>query len=443
MNFELKAIDLKSATLPKTDALVILVPNDVKPSRDALSALIHEASQSANFKESAGKVLSLWKPAPVAVDRLVLVSCASAQPKHIRQAIQAAAPAIKNIQAKHVTLCLPTWVDNALTVAMQTLAEAMYVYTATKPSAKPNSLKRVVLGLPTAQIVKQAKPEFAYACALVAGIAKAKEWANLPANHATPSALAKAAQALARNTHMRCEVLGPREIAKLGMGAFQAVTQGSQEPARFIVLHYQGAAKTQAPTVLVGKGITFDTGGISIKPAAGMDEMKFDMCGAASVLGTFEALAHLKPAINVVGLIPTCENMPSGTAIKPGDVVTSMDGQTIEILNTDAEGRLILCDALTYAKRFKPQAVIDIATLTGACVVSLGAVRSGLFSPADALAQALMAAGDASHDLCWRLPLDDEYAEGLKSNFADVAMVGRSQQPNSCNALSAICLGRI
>ncbi len=424
MNFELKAIDLKSATLPKTDALVILVPNDVKPSRDALSALIHEASQSANFKESAGKVLSLWKPAPVAVDRLVLVSCASAQPKHIRQAIQAAAPAIKNIQAKHVTLCLPTWVDNALTVAMQTLAEAMYVYTATKPSAKPNSLKRVVLGLPTAQSVKQAKPEFAYACALVAGIAKAKEWANLPANHATPSALAKAAQALARNTHMRCEVLGPREIAKLGMGAFQAVAQGSQEPARFIVLHYQGTAKTQAPTVLVGKGITFDTGGISIKPAAGMDEMKFDMCGAASVLGTFEALAHLKPAINVVGLIPTCENMPSGTAIKPGDVVTSMDGQTIEILNTDAEGRLILCDALTYAKRFKPQAVIDIATLTGACVVSLGAVRSGLFSPADALAQALMAAGDASHDLCWRLPLDDEYAEGLKSNFADVANVG-------------------
>ena len=424
MNFELKAIDLKSATLPKTDALVILVPNDAKPSRDALSALIHEASQSANFKESAGKVLSLWKPAPVAVDRLVLVSCASAQPKHIRQAIQAAAPAIKNIQAKHVTLCLPTWVDNALTVAMQTLAEAMYVYTATKPSAKPNSLKRVVLGLPTAQIVKQAKPEFAYACALVAGIAKAKEWANLPANHATPSALAKAAQALARNTHMRCEVLGPREIAKLGMGAFQAVAQGSQEPARFIVLHYQGTAKTQAPTVLVGKGITFDTGGISIKPAAGMDEMKFDMCGAASVLGTFEALAHLKPAINVVGLIPTCENMPSGTAIKPGDVVTSMDGQTIEILNTDAEGRLILCDALTYAKRFKPQAVIDIATLTGACVVSLGAVRSGLFSPADALAQALMAAGDASHDLCWRLPLDDEYAEGLKSNFADVANVG-------------------
>jgi leucyl aminopeptidase len=175
--------------------------------------------------------------------------------------------------------------------------------------------------------------------------------------------------------------------------------------------------------VLVGKGITFDTGGISLKPGPGMDEMKFDMCGAASVLGTFEALSHLKPAINVVGLIPTCENMPDGTALKPGDVITSMSGQTIEVLNTDAEGRLILCDALTYAARFKPRAVIDIATLTGACVISLGHVRSGLFSPSDDLANALFAAGEAALDPCWRLPLDEEYAEGLKSNFADVANV--------------------
>jgi leucyl aminopeptidase len=175
--------------------------------------------------------------------------------------------------------------------------------------------------------------------------------------------------------------------------------------------------------VLVGKGITFDTGGISLKPGPGMDEMKFDMCGAASVLGTFEALAHLKPAINVVGLIPTCENMPDGSALKPGDVVTSMSGQTIEVLNTDAEGRLILCDALTYATRFKPRAVIDIATLTGACVISLGHVRSGLFSSSDELAKALYDAGEAVLDPCWRLPLDDDYADGLKSNFADVANV--------------------
>jgi leucyl aminopeptidase len=189
-------------------------------------------------------------------------------------------------------------------------------------------------------------------------------------------------------------------------------------------MKYQGAAKTQAPVVLVGKGITFDTGGISIKPAAEMDEMKFDMSGAASVLGVFKSLSLLKPAINVVGLIPACENMPDGLAVKPGDVVTSMSGQTIEILNTDAEGRLVLCDALTYAERFKPKAVIDIATLTGACVVALGAVRSGLFATDDGLAQALEKAGDQAMDLCWRMPLDEDYADALKSNFADVANVG-------------------
>lgn len=207
------------------------------------------------------------------------------------------------------------------------------------------------------------------------------------------------------------------------MGSFLSVARGSVEPLRFIVMHYNGGAKGSAPVVLVGKGITFDTGGISIKPAADMDEMKFDMGGAASVLGTFAALAELKPAINVVGLIPSCENMPDGQAVKPGDVVTSMSGQTIEILNTDAEGRLILCDALTYAARFKPHSVVDIATLTGACVIALGGVRSGLFSARDDLAQALANAGDKSLDLCWRMPLDDEYAEGLKSNFADMGNV--------------------
>jgi leucyl aminopeptidase len=192
---------------------------------------------------------------------------------------------------------------------------------------------------------------------------------------------------------------------------------------RFIELRYSGAAKDKAPVVLVGKGITFDTGGISIKPASEMDEMKFDMCGAASVLGTFRALGELQPAINVVGLIPACENMPDGRAVKPGDVVTSMSGQTIEILNTDAEGRLVLCDALTYAARFKPAAIVDIATLTGACVIALGGVRSGLFANNDRLALALQEAGEAAQDPCWRMPLDDDYADGLKSNFADMGNV--------------------
>jgi leucyl aminopeptidase len=308
----------------------------------------------------------------------------------------------------------------AVRAAVQTVADASYVYTTTKPKTEGRSLTRVTLALPDATAFKD---EYARATATVAGVELAKEWANRPANHATPTHLADAARALAKLPKISCQVLGPREVAKLKMGSFMAVAQGSEQPLRFIVLQYKGAAASQAPTVLVGKGITFDTGGISIKPAGEMDEMKFDMGGAASVLGVFRALAEIKPAINVVGLIPSCENMPDGRAVKPGDVVTSMSGQTIEVLNTDAEGRLILCDALSYAERFKPQAVVDIATLTGACVIALGAVRSGLFSTDDGLAGRLLQAGETAQDLAWRMPLDDDYADGLKSNFADVANV--------------------
>ncbi len=274
--------------------------------------------------------------------------------------------------------------------------------------------------LPDAASVQAA---FDRAVAAVAGIELAKEWGNRPANHATPTDLAHAARDLAKLPKIKCDILGPKDVAKLGMGAFQAVAQGSDEPLRFIVLRYSGSAKSAAPVVLVGKGITFDSGGISIKPAAEMDEMKFDMCGAASVLGVFRALADLQPAINVVGLIPACENLPSGRSIKPGDVVTSLSGHTIEILNTDAEGRLVLCDALTYAERFKPRAVVDIATLTGACVIALGAVRSGFFCADEQLSHAMVKAGESSQDLCWPMPLDDDYAEGLKTNFADLANV--------------------
>jgi leucyl aminopeptidase len=299
-------------------------------------------------------------------------------------------------------------------------AESSYVFTTTKSKPEGRVLERVVVGVPNSA---KFKAVFDRTVAAVTGIEYAKEWANRPANHATPTLLAGAARSLARFAGIKCEVLGPKEVAKLGMGSFMAVAQGSEEPLRFIVLRYTGTLKSQAPTVLVGKGITFDSGGISIKPAAEMDEMKFDMSGAASVLGVFRALAELKPAINVVGLIPACENLLNGRAVKPGDVVTSMSGQTIEILNTDAEGRLVLCDALTYAERFKPRAVVDIATLTGACVIALGGVRSGLFSTNEELAVALLSAGESSTDLCWRLPLDEDYAEGLKTNFADVANV--------------------
>ena len=282
-------------------------------------------------------------------------------------------------------------------------------------------IEKVQVGVP-AQAA--ARPGFETGLGLAKGIELAREWGNRPANHATPTLLAGAARALGKLRGIQVEVLGPREVARLGMGSFMAVARGSEEPLRFIVLRYNGAGRGQAPVVLVGKGITFDTGGISIKPAPEMDEMKFDMSGAASVLGTFKALGELKPRVNVVGLIPACENMPSGKAIKPGDVVKSMSGQTIEILNTDAEGRLILCDALTYAERFKPAAVIDIATLTGACVIALGHHHSGLFTPDDELAEDLLQAAKRALDPAWRMPVDEEYAEALKSNFADMGNVG-------------------
>jgi leucyl aminopeptidase len=260
--------------------------------------------------------------------------------------------------------------------------------------------------------------------AIANGMALAKRLGNLPGNVCTPSYLGDQAKKLAKEFKVGVDVLEGKQIEKLGMGSFLSVARGSYEPARLIVFKYQGAGKNSAPYVLVGKGITFDSGGISLKPGAAMDEMKFDMCGAASVFGTLRTVAELRPKLNVIGIVPACENMPSGRANKPGDIVTSMSGQTIEILNTDAEGRLILCDALTYAERFKPAAVIDIATLTGACVVALGNVNSGLFCTDEALAGDLVRASRTMMDPAWRLPLDEEYGEQLKSNFADMANIG-------------------
>lgn len=253
----------------------------------------------------------------------------------------------------------------------------------------------------------------------------ARELGNLPANVCTPTYLAERAEALGKQVGVKVQVFDEKAIGKLGMGSFLSVARGSAEPPRFIVLRYQGAAKDDPPVALVGKGVTFDTGGISIKPSGEMDEMKYDMCGAASVLGTLKAVAQLQLPINVVGLIPATENMPGGTATRPGDIVTSMSGQTIEVLNTDAEGRLILCDALTYAKeKIKPVLAIDIATLTGACVIALGHVASGLFSNDDRLARELLEAGHTAWDRAWHMPLWDDYQQQLSSNFADIANIG-------------------
>ncbi len=438
MNFELKNLSWQATSDAVCDALVVLVPAASAKAANAKSAksseleqLMRNALKQGDLDTAAGKLLHCYRPEGVRAPRLIFAGAGNCSARDVSRAVAAAIGAYKPAKtAKTVAVhvCMAEITDltgPALQAAVHAAAAASYVYTTSKSKSEPRKINLVQISVSSASAAKALQADFAQAQAGVQGVEFAKEWANRPANYCTPTMLAQAAQSLVKpKSGIRCEVLGPQAVAALGMGSFMSVAQGSAEPLRFIVLHYSGAAKSQAPTVLVGKGITFDTGGISIKPAADMDEMKFDMGGAASVLGTFKALSVLKPAINVVGLIPTCENMPDGKAVKPGDVVTSMSGQTIEILNTDAEGRLILCDALTYAERLKPRAVVDIATLTGACVVALGNLRSGLFSTDDALAAALQKAGDEALDPCWRMPLDEDYAEGLKSNFADVANVG-------------------
>ena len=260
--------------------------------------------------------------------------------------------------------------------------------------------------------------------AIAEGMALAKNLANLPANVCTPTYLAETAQKLAAEYKLDCQILDSEEMAALGMLSLLAVAKGSQQPPRLIILQHKGGKADDKPVVLVGKGVTFDSGGISIKPAAEMDEMKYDMCGAAGVLGTIKAAAMMKLPINLTVIVPSTENMPGGAATRPGDIVTSMSGQTIEILNTDAEGRLILCDALTYAARFDPDILIDVATLTGACVVALGHVATGLFANNDTLARELLHAGDEAHDRAWQMPLWEDYQELLKSPFADMANIG-------------------
>ena len=436
MKFTLKNLTPTQACAEKSDALLILMPPQAKLDKASkpswpLAHTVQAAQASGDFEDKAGKVLALYGVAGVASRVAVVMSSGKGSAKDVQGALNAGMAALKGRSVKKLTICLGDESQSQhLPIVMQAIADATYVYTATKGTGTKDksgrALAQVTVGVVDAVKSKKA---FAHGQALVAGMDFAKEWANRPANYATPTMLGEAAKSLAKaHPAVNCEVLGPKEVAKLGMGSFMSVARGSNEPLRFIVLKYMGITnKIAAPIVLIGKGVTFDTGGISLKGGAGMDEMKFDMCGAASVLGTFRALAELKPKLNVIGLIPATENMPSGHATKPGDVVTAMDGQTIEVLNTDAEGRLILNDALVYAKRFKPAAVVDIATLTGACGIALGAVRCGLFSTDDALAGDLLKAGERALDLAWRMPLDDDYAEGLKSNFADVANVSDRQ----------------
>ncbi|KUJ81530.1 leucyl aminopeptidase [Microbulbifer flavimaris] len=302
---------------------------------------------------------------------------------------------------------------------------ACYKFTRCLSDAKPNPLAKFQVHAPEKKQLSAVKKGVAMGAAQATGSNVARELGNLPGNICTPTYLVGQAKELAKkHAKITTSVVDAKKMQSLGMGAFMSVAKGSDEPPALIAMQYKGGKANQKPVVLVGKGITFDTGGISLKPGQAMNEMKFDMCGAASVFGVMAALAELEPAINVVCLVAAAENMPSGRASKPGDVVTSMSGKTIEILNTDAEGRLVLCDALTYAAKFKPEVVIDVATLTGACVIALGNHATGLYANEDELAQSLIAAGERTGDRAWRMPLWDEYQPMLDSNFADMQNIG-------------------
>ena len=432
----------------KTAALAVGVYAEgvLSPAADLIDRASNGAVRSvvkAEFRGRAGSTLTLRNLPGVSAQRVVLVGLGKQEEYSARthaSAEQAFAAACVSAQlAEGVSTLVANPIADVAVIARARSAaiaagNATYHYDASfgKPDrdARPK-LKKIVQVVERADAA-QAQKGLREGGAIANGMDLTRTLGNLPGNICTPTYLGETAKRLAREfKSLKGEVLDRKQVEALGMGSFLSVARGSEEALRFIVLRYAGsktAKKTakgaQGPIVLVGKGITFDAGGISLKPAATMDEMKYDMCGAASVLGSFRALAELELPLDVVGLIPACENLPSGKANKPGDVVTSMAGLTIEILNTDAEGRLVLCDALTYAERFKPSAVIDIATLTGACVVALGNVNSGLFSKDDALADALAAAGRASLDTAWRMPMDDAYQEQLKSNFADLANIG-------------------
>jgi leucyl aminopeptidase len=376
----------------------------------------------------------LLQDVPGAAARVLLVGLgreAEFRDKQYRDAVAVAIRALNATGAEEASLHLTelvvgkrdvAWkVAHAVTVAR----ESAYRFTRMKSKSEDNgaALRRLALSVDRAA-QKPAAAGLERGLAVAHGMSLAKDLGNLPPNVCTPSYLAAQARELAQHYRMKITVLERADMQRLGMHTLLSVAQGSAQPPKFIVLEHRGGPKSMKPVALVGKGITFDTGGISIKPAAEMDEMKFDMCGAASVLGTMKAVGEMKLPINVVGVVPTTENMPGGRATRPGDIVKSLSGQTVEILNTDAEGRLILCDALTYVERFEPAAVIDIATLTGACVIALGHVASGLFANDDALAREVASAGEVSYDRVWHMPLWADYQEQLKSNFADFANIG-------------------
>jgi len=421
----------------QTDAIVVGVhaDGDLTPAAKSIDGAsggaIKAAVASGDMTGKRGSLLPLRGLVGVNAPRVLLTGLGARDDfneKHFNDAVRSSLKAY-NGAARNVTVAALDWEvkgrDGQWQACSLAIAarETSFRTDELKSKREPDTNGAESVGLLLKARNAAAERGLRNGAAIANGMEFAKRLGNLPPNICTPAFLADESRKLGKKWKLDIEVLETKQLEALKMGSFLSVARGSTQPPRLIVLKYKGAGKS-APVVLVGKGSNFDSGGMSIKPGAAMDEMKFDMCGAASVLGTMRALAELKLKINAIGVVAACENMPSGAAVKPGDIVTSMSGQTIEVLNTDAEGRLILCDALTYSERYKPAAVIDIATLTGACVVALGAVNSGLFSNHEQLAEQLLAAGHVAGDPAWRMPLDEDYQEQLKSNFVDMANIG-------------------
>jgi len=421
--------------------LVLAVQDGEKLARIAQQAdkaaggALRRALAKGDLAAKSGSTLLLHGVAGVAAERVLLLRLGERGKFDVtafREAVRGLAATLKALGAKDAVLPVADLAVGGRglpwTVRMTVLGlrEGFYAFDQLKTQKKSPApaLGSVTLAIAGAPVTLQAQAALKEAVATADGADLARTLGNLPPNLCTPSYLADEAGKLAKQFKLGIEVLERKDMERLGMGALLAVTAGSRQPPKLIVLRYAGAAKSKKPLVLVGKGITFDTGGISLKPGAEMDEMKFDMSGAGSVLGAVRALAGMRAPVNVIGVVPTCENMPDGAATRPGDIVTTLSGQTVEILNTDAEGRLILCDALTYSERFNPEAVVDIATLTGACVIALGHVATGLFANDQKLADEILAAGDDAWDRAWQMPVWEDYQEQLRSNFADMANIG-------------------
>ena len=438
MNFTIKTSALQNLT---TSCLVLGVfqnknlPDSTAQVDKALKRQLSKIIDAGDISGTAGQSLLIHNPAGIRAKRIMLVGLGKKNELDRKKYVAA----LKNTAA---ALAKYSLADALFTLAelpvkemdagkryqllAQVLENSTYRYNHTKSTkGKKPALKKVDVCLSDKSERAAARKGLDIGSCVARGMAVAREMGNLPANICTPTYLGEQAQALGKNNRLlKTRVLSEAQMRRMGMGSLLSVGHGSDQESRLVVMEYNGASERIKPNVIVGKGITFDTGGISLKPGNAMDEMKFDMCGAASVLGTMTALCALKPKINVVGVIAAAENMPSGRATKPGDIVTSMAGKTIEVLNTDAEGRLVLCDALTYVERYKPKSVIDIATLTGACIVALGDVNTGLMSNNDDLADKLFQHGQEVADTCWRLPISEEYQRQLDSNFADIANIG-------------------